>query len=385
MTNAIAPRGLKGLAIAETLLGDVRGTEGFYHYRQYSAVELAEHRSFEDVTRLFLDGALPDAREAASFRAELAALRALGPALTTLLPAIAAAGGSSLAGLRTALSHLAAVEELTPIVDTDADATRGELLRVIAVTPTIVAALHRLAAGLPAIEPDPSLGVAADYLRMITGTVPDARRARALEQYLVLGIDHGFNASTFTARVITSTGADPGGAIVGALGSLSGPRHGGAPSRALDTLDAIGEPSKAAAWVRAAVGAGDRIPGFGHPVYKTADPRSVRLRAVAQDLAAHGSPDDQRLVDFAVEVEGLVEATLAELKPNATLHTNVEYYAGVVMELCGLPRSLFTPTFGVARVVGWSAQILEQAADPQIIRPSANYVGPAAPAPLPIR
>jgi citrate synthase len=175
---------------------------------------------------------------------------------------------------------------------------------------------------------------------------------------------------------VTSTGADLGSAVVAALGSLSGPLHGGAPSRALDTLDAIGTPDRAAAWIRDAVAHGQRIMGFGHPVYKTDDPRSVMLRQIARGI---GGP----LVEFAEQVESITLETLAELKPDQRIRTNVEFYAGVVMELCGLPRELFTQTFAASRVVGWCAHVLEQAADDRIIRPSARYVGPAAPAPLP--
>jgi citrate synthase len=211
---------------------------------------------------------------------------------------------------------------------------------------------------------------------MLTGSEPDPQRARAVEQYLISTIDHGFNASTFTARVITSTGADVAACLVGAVGALSGPLHGGAPSRALDTLDAIGTPDRIDGWIRERVLAGDRIMGFGHPVYRTEDPRSRMLRGIAEGF---GGP----MVEFAVEVERHVESILAELKPGRELHTNVEFYAGVVMELCGLPRTMFTPTFAAARVVGWSANILEQARDSKIIRPAARYVGPAAPVPVP--
>ncbi len=193
---------------------------------------------------------------------------------------------------------------------------------------------------------------------------------------MTAAIDHGFNASTFTARVIASTGADLGSAVVGALGSLSGPLHGGAPSRALDTLDAIGTPDRIDEWVTDAVLSGDRIMGFGHPVYRTEDPRSRMLRAIALGFGGER-------VAFATAVESRVLALLAELKPGRQLHTNVEFYAGVVMELCGIPRDMFTPTFAAARVVGWTAHILEQAADGKIIRPSSRYVGRPAPAPLP--
>ena len=211
---------------------------------------------------------------------------------------------------------------------------------------------------------------------MLSGEIPDPDYARAIEQYQITTVDHGFNASTFTARVITSTGADLGASVVGAIGALSGPLHGGAPSRALDMLDAIGTPDKTDAWVRNAVESGDRIMGFGHRVYKTDDPRSVLLRSVAQRLGGD-------MADFAVQVEQTVVNVLAELKPGRDLYTNVEFYAGVVMDRCGLPRELFTPTFASSRVIGWCANILEQAADNRIIRPSAKYVGPPPPQPVP--
>jgi citrate synthase len=211
---------------------------------------------------------------------------------------------------------------------------------------------------------------------MAFGEAPDPANARAIEQYLILGIDHGFNASTFVSRAVTSTGADLGAAVVAALGSLSGPLHGGAPSRALDALDAIGTPDRTEAWVRDAVAQGDRIMGFGHAVYRTADPRSVMLRAVAESFGGDR-------VEFAKQVERTVEATLAELKPGRELHTNVEFYAGIVMEQCGLPRDLFTPTFAASRVVGWCAHALEQHADNRIIRPSSRYIGPPPPQPVP--
>jgi citrate synthase len=192
---------------------------------------------------------------------------------------------------------------------------------------------------------------------------------RALEQYLISTIDHGFNSSTFTARVVASTGADTGACVVAAMGALSGPRHGGAPSRALDMLDAIGTAAAAPTWVRAELEAGRRIPGFGHAVYRTTDPRSVLLSEVANRM---GGPR----VELATEVEAVVEAELARRHPERRLVTNVEYWASVVLDAAGVPRQLFTSTFAVARVIGWTAHILEQAADAKIIRPSAHYVGP---------
>jgi citrate synthase len=237
-------------------------------------------------------------------------------------------------------------------------------------------ALHRLRNGLDPLEPRPDLGYSANYLYLLTGEVPDPDHARAVEQYQISTIDHGFNASTFTARVVTSTGADLGSATVAAIGALSGPLHGGAPSRALDMLDAIGTPDKAEEWIRGAVNRGERIMGFGHRVYKTDDPRSLMLRGVAQRLGGDKAA-------FATQVEQTVVDVLAELKPGRHLYANVEFYAGVVMDRCGLPRELFTPTFASSRVIGWCANMLEQAADNRIIRPSARYVGPPPPQPVP--
>jgi citrate synthase len=373
---AAAPRGLKGVIVADTELGDVRGLEGFYHYRQYSAPDLAAVRTFEDVWYLLFEGELPTLAARNAYARRIAVARHLPPEVTALLPALAAGHPHPLAALRTALSQLAAVEGMPATYDADPETIRENAIRLGAATPVLIAGLHRASLGLEPIEPHDDLGHAANYLWMIDGEVPDPRRARAVEQYLILGIDHGFNASTFTARVVTSTGADVGAAVVAGLGALSGPLHGGAPSRALDTLDAIGTPDRTEQWVRDAVGAGDRIMGFGHAVYKTADPRSVMLRGIAQSLGGDR-------VDFAVQVEETVERVLAELKPGRELHTNVEYYAGVVMEQCGIPRELFTSTFAASRVVGWCAHVLEQSTETAIVRPSARYVGPEPPTPVP--
>ncbi|MEU0599046.1 citrate synthase/methylcitrate synthase [Streptomyces sp. NPDC006393] len=373
-----APRGLAGVVVTDTRIGDVRGLEGFYHYRQYSAVELAGTRRFEDVWYLLVHGELPDARQSDAFATRTAALRRLSGEVRAALPAVAAASARSgpLSGLRTALSLLGAAQGFRPVYDIDADHRRQDTLVACAAVPTLLTALYRLGQGLEPVEPREDLSYAANYLYMLTGSEPDARHARAIEQYLISTIDHGFNASTFTARVIASTGADAAACLVGAVGALSGPLHGGAPSRALDTLDAIGTPDRIDSWIRDRVLAGERIMGFGHAVYRTEDPRSRMLREIAQGF---GGPR----VAFAVEVERRVEAILAELKPGRELHTNVEFYAGVVMELCGLPREMFTPTFAAARVVGWSANILEQAEDSKIIRPVARYVGPVPPVEVP--
>ena len=373
-----AKRGLEGVVVAETAVGDVRGQEGFYHYRQYNAVELAEKRTLEDVWHLLYHGHLPDRAERERFIEDIHTLREIPPGVKELLPAIAQAGEHfiPLDALRTAYSLFAYALDFRSWLDTDMDTLRGEAMRTSAVMPTLIMALYRLSQGQEPIDPHPELPYAANYLYMLTGEVPEPDHARAIEQYLISTTDHGFNSSTFTARVITSTGADLGSAVVGAIGALSGPLHGGAPSRALDMLDAIGTPDRADAWIREQVSQGKRIMGFGHRIYKTDDPRSVMLRGVAERLGGE-------MVDFAKQVEKTVVEVLAELKPGRQLYANVEFYAGVVMDKVGIPRVLFTPTFTSSRVIGWTAHVLEQAADNRLIRPSAHYHGPPPPEPVP--
>jgi len=373
-----ARRGLEGVVVAETEVGDVRGQEGFYHYRQYNAVELAEKRSLEDVWHLMYQGSLPSAAERERFDEEIRSLRPIPPSVKGLLPAIATAGRHfvPLDALRSAYSLLAYALDFKSWLDVDTQTLRANAMQPSAVMPTLIMALYRLSQGLDPIDPHPDLAYAANYLYMLSGEVPDPAHARAIEQYLISTTDHGFNSSTFTARVITSTGADLGSAVVGAIGALSGPLHGGAPSRALDMLDAIGTPDKAEPWIRASVMKGERIMGFGHRIYKTDDPRSVMLRGVAERLGGD-------MVDFAKKVETTVVEVLAELKPGRNLYANVEFYAGVVMNEVGLPRELFTPTFTSSRVIGWTSHILEQAADNRLIRPSAHYAGPPPPVPVP--
>ena len=279
---AEVPRGLKGVVVADTEVGDVRGSEGFYHYRQYSAVELATQRPLDDVMRLMIDGALPDDR----VRTRRLPSRGAAAASTARRTATGAArhrrSGSPLDGLRTALSLAAAARGCRPVIDIDPAERRADCLFASAVTPTILCALHRLSQGLDVVEPRDDLDDEANYLWMLTGTEPTAQHARAVGTYLVSTVDHGFNASTFTARVVTSTGADVGAAVVAGVGALSGPLHGGAPSRALALLDEIGTPDRIDTVVRPLIERGDKIMGFGHAVYKTDDPRSLMLREVAR-------------------------------------------------------------------------------------------------------
>jgi citrate synthase len=368
MTVIDVPRGLAGVAVAETSVGDVRGEEGFYHYRQYDATTLARTQTFEDVWELLIDGALPDLSERAAFVDQIAAGRVLPAPVEPLVTAASALGAPD-GELRAVVAAVGAAHHMRPTADLSPTERRADAVTLVAAIPTAAAALHRRRQGLTPVAPDPDRGVVADYLRQLTDTEPRPQQVRALEQYLVSTIDHGFNASTFTARVVASTGADMAACVVAALGALSGPRHGGAPSRVLEMLDAIGAPANAERWVRAELDAGRRIPGFGHPVYRSTDPRSALLAEVAERLGAPRVADGH-------EVEEIVLAELARRHPERRLITNVEFWASIVLEGSGVPRGLFTSTFAIARAVGWTAHILEQAADSKIIRPAAHYVGP---------
>jgi citrate synthase len=377
----LAPKGLKGLVVADTDIGDVRGEEGFYHYGPYSAVDLATSRPFEDVWHLLLVGHLPDAPTGDAFARDVARRRPLPDGLVDVVDAVVLADRTTAVfdQLRTGLSAVAARHAMRPMLDLDESRRLDDALTLVAVAPTLLATIHRRTLALPAIAPRHDLGHVANLLWMFTGTEPEPIVVRALEAYLVSTIDHGFNASTFTARVVASTGADLGACAVAAMGALSGPLHGGAPSRALDLLEEIGDRSRIDEVIVRRLEAGERLMGFGHAVYRTDDPRSLMLRDIAVEL---GGP----LVDLAVEVEDRALALLAEHRPGRPLRTNVEFYAGVVMRTCGIPPELFTPLFATSRLVGWCAHALEQARSRTIIRPSARYTGPSpVPQPVPTR
>jgi len=362
----IAPPGLKGLAVADTELGDVRGQEGFFHYRQYDAAELARRNSLEDVWTLQLRGALPPEAPVV----EAGAHRGLPAVVAELVDATAERVADPMVTLRLGLLALADHEGRGPMLDRSLDEIHDDARRLVAVVPTILARHHRVHQGEAPVDPDPSIGHAADYLRMATDRMPSVAAARAVEQYLVATVDHGFNASTFTARVVASTGADMAGSLVAAVGALTGPLHGGAPSRCIQMIDEIGTADRAADWVRGQLDAGEKIMGFGHAVYRTEDPRGIVLREAAERMGGE-------LVERAAGIEEAILGVLAEWKPDQRIVTNVEFWASVVLELAGLPRAMFTPTFSVSRSIGWSAHVIEQHGVGKIVRPSARYIGPA--------
>ncbi len=365
LTENIAPPGLKGLIVADTEVGSVRGEEGWYHYRGRNAADLARQHTFEALAHLLLVGELPDHETEEAFRTELGAARRLTPEAAEMVASLAQTDLPPMSVLRGVLGMEV---DPRPTLDLEPDERRAAVMRAIGITPTVLAAVNRIRSGAEPLAPDESLSHSADYLRMTLGHTPSPDHARAVETYLCLTADHGFNASTFAARVITSTGTDVGGAMAGAMAALAGPLHGGAPGRVLDMLRAIGHPDNAVPWIAAELDAGRKIMGFGHAVYRAADPRSETLKAVAIELGGE-------LVDRALEIESRILGYLAEWKPNAVIVTNVEFYAGVVLHLGGLPQEAFTPTFTTSRVVGWGAHLLEQASNNKIMRPSARYTG----------
>jgi citrate synthase len=249
-----------------------------------------------------------------------------------------------------------------------------DAMTAIASLPTIVGSYWRLRNGEAPVPVRSDLSHAAHYLHQLCGTEPSGERARALETYLNTVCDHGLNASTFVARVIVSTRSDVISAITGAVGALKGPLHGGAPGPALDMVFEIGTPERAETIIRAKLGRRERIMGFGHRIYRVRDPRADVLAQAAQRFFSSGG--DQRLYNLARSVEATALRLLCEHKPGRRLDTNVEFYTALLLHGLGLPPELFTPTFAVGRVLGWSAHCLEQLAEGKLIRPQSAYIGP---------
>ena len=363
-SQTVLASGLDGVVAAETRLSAVDGEAGELTIAGFPVEELAGRATFEEVVYLLWHGALPDPKELATFREELGARRALPSATLELLRAAAGERVPAMDALRMA----AGTTSLGL-----ADDPYAEALALVARLPGIVAAYSRLLEGEEPVTPDPGLGHAANYLYMLTGEEPGAESVRALETYLNTVADHGMNASTFAARVIISTRSDVVSAIVGAIGALKGPLHGGAPGPALDVVFEIGEWGRAEAVLREKLGRGERLMGFGHRIYKVRDPRADVLAAAAERLYA--TEADEGLYRLALEVERTALRVLAEHKPGRNLQTNVEFYTALLLHGLGLPAELFTPTFAVARAAGWTAHCFEQQALDRIIRPQSAYVG----------
>jgi citrate synthase len=352
--------GLEGIVAATTALSHVDGERGELIIRGFPIGELAERATFEETTWLLWHGDLPSAGELNIFRTELAARRGLPAATVALLRECARQQTEPMDALRMAVGTISLSSD--------------EPQAVLALCPTIVASFWRLRHGAEPLEPRQGLGHAANFLYMLTGELPDQERVRGLETYLNTVIDHGLNASTFTARVITSTGSDLVSAIVGAIGALKGPLHGGAPGPALDMVFEIGDASRAETVLRAKLERGEKLMGFGHRVYKVRDPRADVLAAAAERMFTRGG--DMSLYTLARAVEATVLRLLEEYKPGRRLQTNVEFYTALLLHGLGLDPALFTPTFAISRVSGWIAHAMEQRRANRIIRPQSEYAGP---------
>jgi citrate synthase len=348
--------GLEGVVAAETVLSEVDGAAGVLIVRGRSLDELAGRVRFEDVVGLLFEGFYPD------LPADIPA--ALGRARAEVFAEVAA--------LDTGLLDRTPIEAMRALTARLADGDDIETaFRLLAAPAVFTAAIVRGQAGLAPVAPDPALGHAADVLRMLRGVPAAAAEADALDTYLVTVADHGLNASTFAARVVASTRAGLGSAVLAGISALKGPLHGGAPGPIIEMLDAIGEPANARAWIEAALNRGDRLMGFGHRIYKVRDPRADALKGAVRWLDAR-----QGRLEFAEQVEAAVLAILRERKPDRSLQTNVEFYTALLLEALAFPPSAFTCVFAMGRVAGWLAHAREQLAGGRLIRPASIYVGP---------
>ena len=364
-------RGLEGIVSHATQLSEVDGHAGRLTIRGYDIHTLVGQVCSEEAAYLLWHGGLPSRRQLADLQHDMVAARHLpGPIIDVLRGAARAADGMHALRMGAATLSLDAPDA----DDLSQEANRRLALRITARMPALVAHHFRLQHGQAICEPPDHLGFAAGYLYMLEGREPDPVRVDGLNAYLVAVIEHGMNASTFTARVIASTDADMVSAVTGAVGALKGPKHGGVPGPVLEMLTAIGTPERAEAWIRAALGRGERIMGFGHRVYKVRDPRAELLSNAAETMAQQTG--DRELLDFTKEVERVTVKILDEVKPGRDLYANVELYAALILHAVDIPAALFTPTFAIGRTAGWTAHVLEQFADNRLIRPQSVYVGP---------
>ena len=348
--------GLEGVIAGETSLSLVDGEHGRLLYRGYRIGDLVERGSYASVANLLWTGEWDP-----THRLPTAPIPA---AVMTVLRAIPAST-KPMDALRTAVSAWGTTQDLPwpPTIE--------QARALTAFSPSALAAFSRLRAGKEPIDPDPSLDLVEGFLYQLNGERPDAGTARALDAYFVVGSEHGFNASTFTARVVTSTRSDIASAVTAAIGTMKGPLHGGAPSEVVDQLSQVGSPEHAEEWVRDALDRGERLMGFGHRVYRAYDPRAAALRKVAE-----GMDNRPEWLELAIQVEDVVLRVLAEKHPERALKTNVEFYAARVLMGVGLAPDLFPATFSLSRHAGWTAHALEQSADNRLIRPDVNYIGP---------
>ncbi|NKC15810.1 MAG: citrate (Si)-synthase [Gammaproteobacteria bacterium] len=360
-------RGLKGVYFDRSPTTFIDGREGVLLYRGYSIHDLAQHSSFEETGYLLLYGELPTCSQLAAFDAELKAARALPGAVMDIIKAVKDAHPMEV--LRTAVSALGAFDP--EVADNCAEATIRKGIRLTAQVPAIVAAHHHIRAGRTPVEPSATLGHAANFLYMLKGEEPGADAADLMDTDMVLHAEHGSNASSFTARVVTGTEANLHASITAAVAALSGPAHGGAAENVMKMAQEVGEPANAAAYVKAKRKNREPVMGFGHRVYRAEDPRARHMRDGVQRLSKEmGQPHWFEIL------QALVEA----MKPYARhgVNVNVDFYAGVVYYLNGITEDLFVPIFAIGRVPGWTVQVLEQLDNNILLRPLTLYTGPEA-------
>src|SRR5881397_4047588 len=357
------PRGLEGVLVASTELTKIDGQAGRLVYRGYDVTELAGVVPYEAVAHLLWFGQLPTKQQLAKLGSQLSINRQFPPVVTEFLEQ-AARVAEPLSLLQTSISILGGLEETRTASITDAS------IALTARMPTILAAGYRLRHNQALLAAHTDLGHVANYLYMLTGSVPRQEHVRALDAYFTLLADHGLGASTFVARVAASTLTDVYSAVVAAISALKGPLHGGAPIYVWEMLQSIGTPENAESWLRDRLQKHDRIMGFGHRVYRTEDPRSRVLKELARQIV------DPSLFKLATTVEDTARRLLREQHPERPIDVNVEFYSSVVLHAVGIPPELFTCTFACARTVGWTAHIVEQLQDNRLFRPDAEYVGP---------
>jgi len=356
--------GLEGIVAADSAVSHVDGQAGRLIYRGYEIQDLAENCTFEEVAYLVWRGVLPTASQLDGLKRTLAAHRPLSEQMAHVLGELPASA-PPMSVLRTCVSVIG-------LSDPRAESSEAEVnleiaQELAAQVASIVASIHRIRRGLPPVRPEPGLSHAGNFLYMLAGRRPDDLAERVFDDCLILHVDHGFNASTFAGRVIASTLSDLYSAVTGAIGALRGPLHGGANQQVMVMLQEIGEPARAADYVKGLLAAKKKVMGFGHRVYKTGDPRAAILRTRCRVLG-------ERLGQTRwAEISAIIEQVMADEKG---LDCNVDFYSASVYHMLGIPSDLFTPIFAVARVVGWTAHILEQYANNRLIRPLSNYVGP---------
>jgi len=358
--------GLAGIPAARSGISNIDGNKGLLSYRGYRIEELSRESTFPEVAWLLLHGELPTSRELGDFRLSLAEARALPEKVFEVIRALPGAG-HPMDALQASLAALGMSRRHKDHKDPELKARA--IARLLAGTPVMVAAFERMRRGEDLVPPDPELDTAENFLWMVTGEKPDPLSARVLDVALILHADHTMNASTFTARVVASTEADPYTVVTSAVGSLTGPLHGGANERVLAQLEDIGEVDKVEAWVDARLLEKKKVMGFGHRVYKVKDPRAEILQGLASELfdALGATP----IYEVALRLEEVMEDRVG----HKGIYPNVDFYSGIVYAKLGIPTDLFTPVFAIARTAGWLAHWLEQMPDNRIFRPTQIYTG----------